>query len=103
MTKGFYFTHGKNGYFLKSDKTRKTDAVLIRLIEGIGKHRNANPDTIERAKTDRATLEDFRRRTDAATLEERTTAGGFTYYNISGKGFSVSFPPEDFQKEIVII
>lgn len=100
---GFYFTAGKHGYFLKSDNIRKTDTVLSRLIVGVGNHRHAAPELIERAKTDRATLDDFRRRTDAATLEERTTQSGNPYYIIRGKGFSVCLPFEDFKNEIILL
>ena len=104
MIKGYYFTHGNKGIFIRSDAQKKTDKIARAIIDAVAKNNpKIAPETIERAKTDRATLDDFKKRTDAATLEERTTANGYKYFNISGKNFTVSYPPEDFKNEITVV
>lgn len=101
IAQGYYFTAGNKGYFYRSSAQRKTDSVIRAIIDAVGKARGAHPDTIERAKQDRPTLEDFRRRIDAVTLLEKYTDNGTHYFTISGKNFSAAFPEQDFYNEII--
>lgn len=103
MKKGFYFVQGNRGFFLVTDKQRKTDNIARAIIDAVATARNIAPEVIERAKADAATLKDFKYRTDAATLEKRTTESGYIYYTIAGQYFTANFPPEDFHREIVVI
>lgn len=101
MKKGFYFVQGNRGIFLATDAQRKTDNIARAIIDAIAAARNIPAETIERAKQDAPTLKDIKRRTDAATLEERTTDSGYKYFSIKGKYFCCNFPPEDFSREII--
>ena len=99
---GFLMTVGNKDYFLEAKTTKRTDKVCAAFIERIGTDRNKSRDLIERAKADKATLDDIRRRIDAATLSKRITDNGYEYFNISGKGFTCSFPTEDFIESVVV-
>jgi len=103
MKQGFIFTAGNKEYFLVSAAQKKTDNVIRAIIEAVGTTKNICRDTIERAKADKATLADFRRRIDAATLQEKTTGNGTRYYTISGKNFSFNYPEADFANDVILI
>lgn len=102
IMQGFLMNVGNRDYFLEANTTRRTDKVCQAFIERIGADKGKCRDLIERAKTDAATLEDFRRRIDAATLTKRATDTGYEYFNIAGKNFSASFPPEEFMESVVV-
>ena len=76
MKKGFLFTQGRKEIFLISDAQRKTDNVARAIIDIVATTRNVPAEVVQRAKADAYTLKDFKRRTDAATLEEKTTPNG---------------------------
>ena len=102
MRKGFLFTQGRTEIFLVSDAQRKTDNVARAIIDTLATVRNIPAEVVERAKLDPPTLKDFKRRTDAATLEEKTTPNGTKYYTISGKNFSLNYPAEDFCNDVIV-
>ena len=102
MAKGFYFTQGNRGIFYRTDAQRKTDNIARAFIDAIGQiNDRIAPETIERAKNDRGTLDDIKRRTDAATLEKIDT-GKIIFFKIYGKNFSCAFPVEDFEREVFV-
>lgn len=103
MKKGFIFTHGKIEIFLVTDTQRKTDKIARAIIDAIATARNTPAEVIERAKEDAATIKDIKRRTDAATLEEKTTPKGTKFYRIAGKYFSFNYPEEDFYNDVIVI
>lgn len=102
MEKGFLFTAGNKQIFIKSELTRKTDTIARQIIDTIGELRNVPQETLERAKQDKATLEDFKRRTDKATLEFKDT-GKIVYYTITGKYFTENFPEKDFKESVIVL
>lgn len=102
MQKGFLFTAGNKQIFIKSNLTRKTDTIAKQIIDTIGTLRNIPQETIERAKQDKATLEDFKKRTSQATLEMKDT-GKIVYYTITGKYFTENFPADDFKNDVIVI
>jgi len=102
MRKGYVFTHRKTRIFLITDAQRKTDNVARAIIDTIATARNTPAEVVEAAKADAATLKDIKRRTDAATLEENTTEGGFKWYTIRGKHFILNYPAEDFYNDVIV-
>lgn len=101
MIKGFYMTAGRKGYFYRTDNTKRTTTVINAFIETIATVNNRPQDLIDRAKKDKATQEDFRRRISAATLEKKETPT-IIFYTINGNNFTENFPEEDFNNEIVV-
>ena len=99
---GFLMTVGNKDYFLEADTTKRTDKICQAFIERIATDKGKCRELIDRAKADKATLEDFRRRIDAATLTKRTTDTGFVYFNIAGKDFSASYPTDEFCNTVVV-
>ena len=101
MIHGYYLVAGNKAYFLKTDTTRKTSKIIYDFIDLIGKHRNLSSDLIERAKQDQFTIDDFRRRLSAATIEKKQLPT-ITFYTIQGKNFIENFPEDDFKKSVTI-
>lgn len=101
MIKGFYMVAGRKGYFYRTDNTKRTTTVINAFIETIATTNNRPQDLIDRAKKDKATQEDFRRRISAATLEKKELPT-IIFYTINGNNFSENFPEEDFNNEIVV-
>ena len=99
---GFYMAFGHSEYFMESNSTKRTDKICRAFIERIGTDRNKSRDLIDRAKADKPTLNDFRRRIDSAVLKKTTKENGFTYYTISGEGFSFGYPVEDFMNDVIV-
>ena len=95
-------TVGNKDYFLEANTTKRTDRICQAFIERIATDKNKSRELIDRAKADKATLDDFRRRIDAATLTKRTTETGFEYYNIAGKEFFINYPTEEFCDSVVV-
>ena len=102
MKDGFLLTAGNKEYFLVTSTKKKTEKVIKAIIDNVGKYRNCCPETIERAKQDKYTIDDFRRRIDLATLQEKTTPNGTRYYTIAGKNFSFNYPEADFTNDVVV-
>ena len=100
MKTGFYFVMGNKGIFVTSNTTKRTDAIARKIIDVIGEVRNVPKETLERAKADKMTLADIKRRTTAATLEHFETSK-VEFYRISGKNFTENFPIEDFKNDII--
>ena len=100
METGFYFVMGNKGIFVTSNTTKRTDAIARKIIDIIGELRNVPKETLDRAKADKMTLDDIKRRTTAATLEHFETSK-IEFYRISGKNFTENFPVDDFEKDIV--
>lgn len=101
--KGYIFTHGRTEIFLITDAQRKTDNIARAIIDAVAAARNTPAEVIERAKADAATLADFKRRTDAATLEAKTTPNGTRFFTISGKNFSFNYPESDFYNDVIVM
>lgn len=101
MIKGFYMAAGRKGYFYKTDSTKRTTAIINAFIETIATANNKPQELIDRAKADKMTQDDFRRRISAATLEKKELPT-VIFYTINGKNFIANFPAEDFNNEIVV-
>lgn len=99
---GFVMSIGNKDYFMESKAAKRTDKVCAAFIERIGMEKGKSRDFIDRAKTHKPTLDDIRRRIDAATLSKLTTQNGFEYYRISGKNFSFNYPHEDFNNDVIV-
>ena len=96
---GFYFTAGRDGYFLKSEMTNLTDKIIRRFINAVCDRKGVGDKIRESALYDPATLKDFRRRIDKATLEHKVSDKA-DWYTLSGRGFTVNSPKEEFEKEM---
>lgn len=101
MIKGFYMAAGRKGYFYKTDSTKRTTAIINAFIEAIATTNNRPQELIERAKADKATHEDIKRRIAPATIEKKDLPT-IVFYTIAGKNFTENFPEEDFNNEIVV-
>lgn len=103
MKKGFICTIGRRGFFLISEQTKRTQAAVNAMIKGIATFRGFSPEKISACINDKSVYKDIQYNMSPAVLEKRTTDSGYIYYNISGRGFSCSYPAEDFTNDIVII
>lgn len=99
---GFFYEYGNVVIFYKTDATYCTDKIVRKFINTFCDLRGIGDAIRQKALYDKPTLDDFRRRIDKAYLEEKDT-GKIIYYTISGKGFTLNFPEEDFKKEVTII
>ena len=84
MQKGFLFNTPNYNIFLVTSG-RRTDAAAAAVLDIIGELYHSNPDTLKRAKTDRATLEDVKKRMQPATMTENGTRR--SYSNKAGRVF----------------
>lgn len=103
MKKGFLCTIGRREFFLISEQTKRTQAAVNAMIKGIATFRGFSPEKISACINDKGVYKDIQYNMSLATLEKRTTDSGYVYYNISGRGFSCSYPADDFTKDVVII
>ena len=98
---GFYMVIGNKGYFLKTEAQNRTTAILAQFIDKMAEIKGLAPELVAKAKADKTTLEDLRKRINPATLEQKTLSNGY-YFNISGSYFSESFPEEDFRQSVIV-
>ena len=103
MKKGFYCTIGNKAFFLISDQAKRTQAAVYKMIEGIARFKGFSDDQIKTFKSHAATYKDIQYNMSPAVLEKRTTDSGTVFYNISGRGFSCSYPADDFKNDVAII
>lgn len=97
MESGFTLVFKDKELFYKTDCTRKTKAVIFAFIDQIAKLKNIHPDVIQRAKDDKATIEDFRKRIQHATIEDHTI-----YRTITGENFTANYPEDIFNNTVII-
>ena len=99
---GFYFTFRDRGIFLVSDNTNLTAKIIRKIINVVCDIQEVG-DSIRRAALyNEATLKDFRRRIDKASLIYHDT-GKVQYYTIKGNNFSCNYPVADFEREIIVV
>lgn len=102
ITKGFLMTVGNKHYFMESDTTKRTDKVVEAFIERIGTDKGRCRDLIDRAKADRPTRADFRKRINAAAITKRTPDTGEEYFVVEGKGFYISYSVDSFCDTVIV-
>lgn len=103
MKNGFVFNVGQKMIFIETSAKNKTDKLAYQIIDIIWEIRPfLSADTIERAKKDKPTLADIKRRTDRATLEKRVLQNGIIFYTIKGKNFTCSMPEKDFTNDVIM-
>ena len=68
------------------DGSRRTDSAARAVISALCENGRITPDTADRAKEDRKTLDDIKKSLIHCTMETRTTGGGdrWTFYTKSG-------------------
>lgn len=99
---GFVFTAGNKEFFLESSATNITDKIARIFINAVCDLRGVGDGIRRSALYDPATLKDFKYRIDKAVLITHVRDWG-TYYTISGKNFSQSFPEADFNKDVILL
>lgn len=98
---GFYLVVGNKGYFQKSEAQNRTAAVVGNFIDKLAEIKGLAPELIAKAKADKVTLEDLRKRISPATLEQKSLSNGY-YFSINGAYFTESFPEEDFRQSVIV-
>lgn len=81
---GYIFNTPKYNIFLET-ANRRTDTTAAAILDIIGELYHSNPETIKRAKTDRATLDDIKKRLQPATMTDNGTRR--SYANKAGRVF----------------
>ena len=99
---GFLFEAGKKAYFYKSNLSNITDKIARKFINAVCDERGVGDKIRQSALYDSATLDDFKRRISNAVLEEHDT-GKIKYFTIRGKYFTLNFPEEDFEQDVIVI
>lgn len=97
MQTGFSLIVKDKELFYKTTSTRKTKNVVYAFIDQLAKLNNIHPDVIARAKRDKPTIEDFKKRIHRAAIEKHTS-----YYTVTGENFSAAYPEEDFNNTVII-
>lgn len=98
---GFTFNFGNRELFYISDAKMITDKVVRAFINKICDVRGVGDSIRQASLYSKPTLADFRRRISPAMLEKHIT-NTMTYYTISGKNFSWSFPEADFKNDVIL-
>lgn len=99
---GFLFELRNRAFFLRSDSTNVTDKIARKFINAVCDYRGVGDSIRQSALYSKDTLNDFKKRIDKATLQMHDT-GKIVYYTISGKGFTLNFPEEDFNQEVILL
>lgn len=99
---GFLFEFRNKAIFLESDQRNVTDRIARKMINAVCDLKQVGDKIRQAALYDKATLSDFKRRIDRAYLEKKDT-GKIIMYTISGNGFTMSFPEEDFESDVIVI
>lgn len=99
---GFWFEIGRKGYFYEIDQHNITDKIVRKFINAVCDERGTGDSIRRKALYDKPTLEDFKRRIGRATLQYKDT-DFVEYYTVSGNGFTLNFPCEDFENEVILI
>lgn len=98
---GFLFEFKDKAFFYETSAKNLTVSIIRKFIEAICDYRNISDDVRERSLNDETTIQDFRRRIDKATLMKIDT-GKIIYYRIKGNNFSINFPREDFENDVIL-
>ena len=98
---GYVLNVGNKDYFYQSDAKIITDKVVRAFINKICDVRGVGDSIRQASLYSKPTLADFRRRISPAMLEQHVT-NTVTYYTISGKNFSWSFPEADFENDVIV-
>ena len=98
---GFLFEIGNRAIFIKSEMSNLTDRIVRRFINEVCDLKGVGDSIRQSALYNETTLKDFRRRIEKATLEHIETPA-VEYYKISGKNFSLSFPVDDFEEQVIV-
>lgn len=99
---GFVMEAKRHAFFYESDMTNLTDKIIRQFIKKIAEVNGASEAIRDTALYDEATLKDFRRRIDKATLTKKKLGNGKNFYTISEKEFSMNYPQEDFMNEVIV-
>lgn len=99
---GFLMEIGSKAIFLESDASYVTDKLIRKFINKVCDINRVGDSIRQSALYDKSALNDFRRRISKAHLEKKDS-GKIVYYTISGNGFTLNFPKEDFNKDVIII
>lgn len=98
---GFLYSTNKKLFFYETDSKNITKAVIFRFLDEIGKDCNVYYDQIFRIKSDIELQKVFKKGISRATLE-KMSKNGVEWYRISGKGFQLNYPIENFNKIVVV-
>ena len=99
---GFLLNVGNKDFFYRSNASNTTDKIVRIFINKVCDVKGVGDAIRQSALYNEATLKDFKRRIQKATLEHIVT-DKVSYYKISGKGFSSSFPEDEFDQWVVVI
>lgn len=102
VKQGFFFEFKNRAIFLESDSANITDKIARKFINAVCDLRQVGDGIRNSAIYNEATLKDFKKRIDRATLE-RIDTGRLVYYVIKGKGFTLSFPEDEFKETVIMI
>ena len=102
IKQGFFFEFKNRAIFLVSDSANITDKIARKFINVVCDLRQVSDSIRNAALYDGATLKDFKKRIDRATLE-RINTGKIVYYTIKGKGFTLCFPEDEFKETVIMI
>lgn len=101
--KGFLFEFKNHALFYVSDAQNITDKIARTFINKVCDIRGVGDSIRNSALYDAAALKDFKRRIDKAELIETRLSNGKKFYIIRGNGFSLNFPEDDFNREVIVL
>ena len=99
---GFLFESGKHALFLENSGSNLTDKIVRKFINKVCDIRGVGESIRSSALYNEATLKDFKRRISKATLQERVLNNGVHFFSISGSGFTLNFPEEEFDDAVIV-
>lgn len=102
MKSGFVMETGRFALFYESDAAYLTDKIVRQFIKKVAEIRGASDAIRDAALYNEAALKDFRRRIDKASLTKKQLGNGKNFYTIAGNEFSLNFPEEDFNREVIV-
>ena len=101
-TGGFFLEAGNRAIFFKTEGTNITDKVVRKFINTVCDMKGVGDNIRQSVLYDKPTLADFRRRINRVVLEEVDNPG-VHYFSIKGKNFTLNFPEDDFQREVIVV
>ena len=99
---GFLFERGKYVLFLNNPSSNLTDKIARKFINKICDIRGVGDSIRQSALYSADTLKDFKRQIVKATLYEKELSNGQHFMSISGSGFTLNFPEEEFNNEVIV-
>lgn len=100
---GFVFEFKNYALFLESDSKNITDKIARSFINKVCDIRGVGDAIRKSALYDPTALKDFKHRIDRAELVTTLLSNGSKYYTIRGNQFSLNFPEEDFNREVIVL